>query len=255
MHSPSRNFFVVGVLLLAACVATPETGSNRLQILESHHWRLHSAIDGQNQRIAALSPRETRPIVLGFAGDRMSIQGGCNQRGGRYRITAPSQLEVDRMISTMMACEPELMQADAALSSLFAKPLQIEVINGASPQLRLVSASNETVVFTGSLTREAQFGPPTIVFLEVAPKRVTCSRPLSVGAQCLQVRQLHFDQQGLRVGKPGEWQPLYEDIEGFTHTDGIRNVLRVKRFNQAPPPAGAAATFYVLDLIVESGTS
>lgn len=252
MHSPFRNFFAVGVFLLAACAATPEAGSNQQRILESHHWRLESAIDGRNQRITALSPHETRPIVLGFAGDRMSIQGGCNQRGGRYRITAASQLEVDRMVSTMMACEPELMQTDTALSSLFAKPLQIGVIDGASPRLRLVTASNESVVFTGSLTREAQYGPPTVMFLEVAPKRVACSRPQSVGVHCLQIRELRFDQQGLPVGKPGEWQPLYEDIEGFAHTEGVRNVLRLKRFNRASASAGASANVYVLDLVVQS---
>ena len=173
---------------------------------------------------------------------------------GRYRITAASQIEVDPLGSTMMACKPELMQTDAALSTLLAKPLQIEVMDGASPQLRLVSASNETLVFAGSLTPEAQFGAPTVIFFEVAPEHVACNRAPAVSARCLQVRQLYFDEKGLSAGKPGEWRALYEDIAGFKHTEGERNVLRVKRFDRAQPPAGTVGTVYVLDLIVESGS-
>ncbi len=255
---------VVSALLMAACTSTPEvplgsttrkpaSASNRLQVLESHTWRLQSAVDIQNQRIAALSPQDVPPIVFGFGGDRISIQGGCNQMGGRYRITAASQIEVDQIVSTRMACKPELMQTDAALSTFLAKPLQIEVIDGASPQLRLVSTPNETLVFAGALTREAQFGAPTVIFLEVAPEHVACNRAPAVGARCLQVRQLYFDEKGLPAGKPAEWRALYEDIEGFRHTEGERNVLRVKRFNRSQPPAGTVGTVYVLDLIVESG--
>jgi heat shock protein HslJ len=260
---PARLVVAFSALLLVACAAqsefptraaTPETvvSGNRVQILKAHHWRLESATDGRNQRIAALSPDEGRAIVFGFTDDRISIQGGCNVRGGAYQITAASQLQVGRMVTTMMACEPTLMQADAALSDLLTKPLQIEVANGASPRLRLVSASNETLVFTGRATPEALYGAPTIVFLEVAAQRIACSRPLAVGARCIQVRERHYDPQGLVIGKPGEWQPLFEDIEGFTHTEGERNVLRVKRFKRTSVPAGASANLYVLDLIVES---
>ena len=150
--------------------------------------------------------------------------------------------------------QTQLMQTDAALSTLLAKPLQIEVIDGASPQLRLVSTSNETLVFAGAPTREAQFGAPTVIFLEVAPEHVACNRAPAVGARCLQVRQsLYFDEKGLPAGKPAEWRALYEDIEGFRHTEGERNVLRVKRFNRSQPLAGTVGTVYVLDLIVESG--
>jgi heat shock protein HslJ len=261
-HCPARLFVACSVLLLVACAsqselptraAAPEAAvsSNRVQILEAHHWRLESATDGRNQRIAALSG-EGRPIIFDFAGGRISIQGGCNLRGGAYQLTAASQLQVGRMVTTMMACEPAVMQIDSALSDVLAKPLQIEVTNGASPRLRLVSASNETLVFTGRATPEARYGAPTIVFLEVAAQRVACNRPLSVGTRCLQVRERHYDQQGLVIGKPGEWQPLFEDIEGFTHNEGERNVLRVKRFKRTSVPVDASATLYVLDIIIES---
>jgi len=64
--------------------------------------------------------------------------------------------------------------------------------------------------------------------------------------QCLQVRELKYDKNGVAVGAPGEWKPLSQNIKGYTHEAGIRNVLRVKRFNVKN------STAYVLDLVVES---
>ena len=97
-------------------------------------------------------------------------------------------------------------------------------------------------------------GPATIAFLEVAPSRVACSHPRLAIARCLQVRDVTFDAHGLRAGPPGEWRFLYEPIDGFEHVEGIRSVLRVKRFARPPAPAEAPATFYLVDLVVESGT-
>jgi Domain of unknown function (DUF4377) len=56
----------------------------------------------------------------------------------------------------------------------------------------------------------------------------------------------------LAVGTPGEWKPLTVNIEGFTHREGVRNVLRVKKFEDPAPAGGAPSTLYVLDLVVES---
>jgi hypothetical protein len=56
----------------------------------------------------------------------------------------------------------------------------------------------------------------------------------------------------LVVGTPGEWKPLTVNIEGFTHREGVRNVLRVKQFQGPASADGAASKRYVLDLVVES---
>jgi len=39
---------------------------------------------------------------------------------------------------------------------------------------------------------------------------------------------------------------------GYTHEDGVRNVVRVKRYTIANPPADASSNAYVLDMVVES---
>ncbi|MCM8594024.1 DUF4377 domain-containing protein, partial [Accumulibacter sp.] len=59
-------------------------------------------------------------------------------------------------------------------------------------------------------------------------------------------------EHGLRKRPPGPWRPFAESIEGYTHTPGIRNVLRIDRYERKPAPAGAAAVRHVLDMVVES---
>lgn len=94
------------------------------------------------------------------------------------------------------------------------------------------------------------------MFFEVAPQRKACAHPLIQDAlipdmQCLQVRKRTYADNGT-LASQGEWQPLYQQIEGSTHTPGTRHVLRVKQFSVANPPAGASSVAYVLDRVVES---
>ena len=89
------------------------------------------------------------------------------------------------------------------------------------------------------------------MFLEVAPQRVPCSQPLIPDMQCLQVRERTYAANGT-LASQGEWRPLHQEIEGYTHVPGTRNVLRVKRFAVKDAPAVAPAAAYVLDLVVES---
>jgi hypothetical protein len=92
------------------------------------------------------------------------------------------------------------------------------------------------------------------VFLEVAPQTVPCRHPPVPDKTCLQVRERRYDANGLRASEPGPWQPLQQDIEGYVHQPGVRNVLRVKRYPLKRPPADAPSSAYVLDLVVESET-
>ena len=69
--------------------------------------------------------------------------------------------------------------------------------------------------------------------------------------RCLHVREIAYDDQGLKIGE-GEWQFFYQEIEGYTHEPGVRNVLRLDRFNVANPPADGSSIACVLDMVVES---
>jgi len=242
-QSPAANL----VLTLAA----PDSEDLEQQ-LGRYRWTLVSTTDANNRRIAGLPPGQDHPVVLNFAGLRLSVQGPCNLLVGGYEVTSANQLTVNVGASTNMACDPALMQADSALSDLLAKPLQVQITGRPSAQLQLVSPGNGTLNFTGEPTPESVYGPGTTVFLEIAAHSVACSNPPSPNARCLQYRERHYDDKGLVVGTPGEWKPLTVNIEGFTHREGVRNVLRVKQFQGSASAAGAPSNLYVLDLVVES---
>lgn len=238
--------------VLARVAKQAPAGGDLSQILENHRWTLVSATDTENRRNDILFPVADNPFVFSFSGAALNARGSCNTLRGSYQINAAGQLNIGRMAATMMACDPASMQADTALAALLAQPLRIDLVEDDQPQLRLITASNETLLLRGQATPEALYGPGTIIFLEVAAERVSCNHPLRPETMCLQVRERVYDKQGLMVGTPGAWRPLHENIEGYQHTPGQRNVLRVKRFQRQAAPADASSTVYVLDLIVES---
>jgi hypothetical protein len=190
--------------------------------------------------------------MLSFADSRLSVQGPCNLLFGGYQVTAANQITVNVRASTKRACDPALMQADSALSILLAKPLQVQMTGRPSAQLQLVSPGNGTLNFTGEPTPESLYGAGTTVFLEIAAQSVACPNPPSPHTRCLQYRKRHYDDKGLVVGTPGGWKPLTVNIEGYTHREGERNVLRVQQFQVPASAGGAPSNLYVLDMVIES---
>lgn len=111
--------------LVSACTApvpadeqpVPPAGSDALA--QVGRWNLQGAADAQGQPVADVLPGGKAVHALFFADGRLSIEGGCNHIGGRYRIDARGRLVVAQIESTLMACEDEaLMRADSAVSAL-----------------------------------------------------------------------------------------------------------------------------------------
>lgn len=259
-----RLTLLVLPLLLAACPkeaqppATPAPATTAApaaaideQALAGYHWRLTDAADAQGQRITALFARADKPLALDFRDGHVGIGNGCNRIGGRYRVTGDT-LTVDDLISTEMACEPALMALDAAISERLRGRLQARLQRDPE-KLILTTSAGDVLAFDGEPTAETRYGGPgEKAFLEVAAQTKPCSHPLIPNKQCLQVREVFYDDNGLKTGTPGEFGNFYDGIEGYTHEPGVRNVLRVKRFKRDPAPADASDTVYVLDMVVES---
>jgi heat shock protein HslJ len=221
-----------------------------VRTLQAHRWTLQSAIDAAGQPTGALT-LPGQAFVMRFDGARISVQGGCNQMNGGWRISPQGQLMVGRLAATMKACDAPLMQADSALSTPLAQQLDMQLQAGATPTLRLVSPSRETLTLVGQPTPESLYGKATRIFLEVAAQTAPCQPGAGAPTQCLRVRERRFDKQGLRIDPPGPWRK-YERIDGYTHTPGVRNVLRINRYTRTQVPADASAYVYVLDMVVES---
>jgi hypothetical protein len=231
-----------------ASPAWRSTGGGLGDMLEDHRWVLVDATDAGNRRIDALFPDPERPFAFHFVDSRVHVQGGCNGFRGAFALDAADRLDVTGTVSTLMACAPPLMEADTTLSALMAEPLETVLVRGAQPTLVLLTEAGDALMLTGELTPEARFGAPTTVFLEVGAQTVECDGSERADGLCLQVRDIHFDEQGLRTDTPSEWRAFKADIEGYQHQPGIRNVLRVKRFDPDMQPGPV----YVLDLVVES---
>ncbi len=231
----------------------PLAAADPATLLPAHHWRLTDATDAQGQRIEALFARPDHPLQLDFADGRVSVSNTCNRMNGGYTL-AGDRLTLGRMASTMMACtEPKLSALDAEAGARLSGELGVAATAGDTPELVLTAADGSRLVFQGAPTAATRFGGPgERIFLEVGPETKPCDHPLIPGKQCLQVREIRFDDSGIRVGEPGEWQNFYDEIEGYTHQPGVRNVLRIDRYTRQDVPADASRYAYVLDMVVES---
>ena len=238
----------------AQATPPPATASTDTTLLGKYHWQLIDATDSRGKRIDMLFVRADKPLQLDFMHNRVSVGNSCNSLSGNYSVDG-GRLKFGPMAQTMMACpDKSLADLDGAISQRLQGNPKLSIQNtGEAPFLRLIADSGDTLVFRGLPTAETRYsGEGEVIFLEVASQTRPCSHPLIPNMQCLQVRELKYDKNGLAVGAPGDWQPLYQNIEGYTHEASIRNVLRVKRFNVKNPPAGAPSIAYVLDIVVES---
>lgn len=237
-------------------VAEPAAASDATPIdaatLAAQYWHLDTATDASGQRIDALFPSPGQPLTLTFEDGRLGVSGGCNRIGGDYRIDAQGRLQAGKLVSTMMACEDALMQADRAIMALLEQPLAARIDHGEPARLILQAADGATSAWIGEPTAQTRYGVPgETVFLEVASQRVDCEDPGKPGQRCLRVREVVYGDDGVRE-RHGDWQPLHPQIEGFEFREGERSVLRLKRFERTDAAVDEGAVAYVLDMVVES---
>lgn len=258
---------VLALLALAACSsATPDTApipppaatgrpatAVDAAILEGYVWRLGEAQPTDGRRDPRLTAAGAERLALAFSDDGLSISGACNRIFGTYRLQG-DRLSVGLLAQTEIGCAAPLMDADAAISEALADPLTATLTAGPpSPVLHLRTGDGLHLRFDGEPTADTRYGSRgQVLFLEVAADRIACSHPLIPDLQCLQVRERRYGEDGLQRGEPGPWRAFHGEIEGYVHEPGIRNVLRVRRFRVADPPADASASAYVLDSVVES---
>ncbi len=234
--------------------------------LNQHEWRLQDATDAQGRRIDALLIRPDQPIQFNVIDGRIAIHNACNGISGDIRING-NTLRVGGLVSTRMACtDPAIMALDSEVAIRLQGEIRFELSDSEPPQLMWAAANGDTLRFIGAPTPETLFrSPGETVYLEVAARSEPCPPSNADASQrCLRVRELRYDTQGVKITPPGEWQLFRASIEGFTHEEGIRTVLRVKRFipDDRPPVTDthampdalpeAAYAVYILEMAIES---
>lgn len=239
--------------------STPPSASSPAQAaskasspLAAYEWDLVNAYDAGGQAAAGWKLSGKPAFRLSFENRQLSVKNLCNVVGAAY-ATDGSSLRVERVISTMKACaDTELMALERKVATQLPTAKSYSLKNGATPQLTVQFADGSRWEFSGTPTASTQYGGSgQLMFLEVAPERVACSNGVMKDAQCLRVRIVSYRQDGVKL-RVGAWDTFYNEIEGFKHEPGIRNVLRVNRFVRKNVPADASQHVYVLDMVVES---
>ena len=235
------------------------SGNDRLGRYE---WQLQDATDAQGRRIDALLIRPDQPIQFNVIDGRIAIHNACNGISGDIRING-NTLRIGGLVSTKMACtDPAIMALDGEVTTRLQGEVRFELSNSDPPQLLWTAANGDTLRFIGAPTPETMFrSQGETVYLEVAARSEPCP-PSNADAlqRCLRVRELRYGTQGVKITPPGEWQLFRTQIKGYAHEEGIRTVLRVKRFipDDRPPVTDANAlpeaayAVYILDMAIES---
>jgi len=187
------------------------------------------------------------------------VAGLCNMLGGSYRVDG-SRMAITRLVGTLRMCSDQaLMKYEREVAERLPTVSGWEILDGsarpdagAAPALKLTFADGSQWRLAGAPTDETRYGSAgETLFLEVAPELVPCRHPLIPDMQCMRVRTVRYDAAGVKQGY-GDWQAFHGNIQGYTHTAGVRNVLRVKRYTVANAPADASRHAYVLDMAVET---
>lgn len=193
------------------------------------------------------------PITLNLdAEKKLSISSGCNHLMGVWQFDG-KQMNTSPLASTLMMCPPHLMAQEQSARQFFNQAhlnVSIDMRHPAQPTLILENMTGQKIKFQGTLKPEAQYkSTGEVIFLEISPTKKACSTS-NGSKQCLQVKQIQYNDQGVQTRIDESWQVLPVEIQGYEHDSGLRQVIRVKRFNTKPQTATPEYA-YIYDMTVE----
>ncbi len=226
--------------------------------LDAYHWTLNRAVDSSGMTDKRWLEGPNEPVTLQFDEQRVSVSGLCNQLGANYRISG-TKMQISDAHSTKRMCDSQaLMQYEQSIAQRLPHVTSWAISDveqsGGEPALTLRFDDNAQWVLTGTPTAANQYGSAgQTQFLEIAGQTVPCTDAQSSERQCLYARTVQYDASGVKQSY-GDWQPLYNSIEGYQHNAGVRNVIRVKQYERQNPSPDASRQAYVFDQVVESET-
>lgn len=196
--------------------------------------------------------KASKPLVLSFDDNqRLSIQTGCNNQSGTWKVEGDT-IVTSPLASTMMACADDLMQQERLSADIFSEkkvPFTLSTQNDQTI-LTITDSKGQKYTLLGKMTAEAKYqSEGKIVFLEISPQTKSCT---GVAPQtCMQVREIKYDDKGIKTYADKNWSLYYGQIEGFEHNPNQRVIVRVKRFDIKNPAADQSSIADVLDMVVE----
>jgi heat shock protein HslJ len=150
--------------------------------------------------------KASKPLVLSFDDNqRLSIQTGCNNQGGTWKVEG-NTIVTSPLASTMMACADDLMQQERLSADIFSEkkvPFTLSTQNDQAI-LTITDSKGQKYTFLGKMTAEAKYqSEGKIVFLEISPQTKSCT---GVAPQtCMQVREIKYDDKGIKTYADKNW--------------------------------------------------
>ena len=242
--------FILLPLTLAACQA------NDIQTVRDHAVQIFQQ-QSPSKTLSAYTWQsntgDKKPMTLNFGSDgRLSVSTTCNTLSTAWRVDS-HELVTGNTIMTQMACSKADMRQEAIAGKLLDNrkvPFVLDTSQRERPTLTLMDATGQRYSFTGSMTAETQYqSEGQVMFYEIHPQTKACSGVIR--QQCLQVKEVRYNSQGLKTYQDANWSLFYGQIQGFEHNPKERQVIRVKRYEIQNPAADQSKYAYVHDMTIE----
>ncbi|MGO2996651.1 MAG: META domain-containing protein [Moraxellaceae bacterium] len=212
--------------------ATTESGSTTftpkeklMNTLSRHRWTLVRAMDANEQPISELTDIDGQGTLV-FNPETLIYSVGCNTISAAYQLQGHT-LSIEEGMSTKISCS-DLDMAENTLNTLMLGSSELKMEQGDSPVLTQFTNDNVTLVWNGRLTSQAKYNSKgETVFWAVNAKKVDCEA--NGEQQCLQVRPVTYNDQGIKV-REGKWRAFAGEIDGYQHDGMHEEVLRLQRY-------------------------
>lgn len=212
--------------------AMDKSGSTKLSAeeklittLSRHRWTLMSATDANEKPMPEFADINSQ-VNLVFNQDTLSYSVGCNMVSAAYELQGHA-LSTEEVMSTKMSCS-DLDMAENTLNTLMLGSSELKMEQGESPVLTQFTDDDVTLVWSGKLTPQAKYNSKgETLFWAVNAKEVNCD--MNGEKQCLQVRPVTYNDQGVKV-REGKWRVFAGEIDGYQHDGMHEEVLRLQRY-------------------------
>jgi heat shock protein HslJ len=242
--------------------STPE--KKLMTTLAHHRWTLVSATDANEHPMTEFANINSQ-VTLAFnqyqGQDTLSYSVGCNTISAAYQLQGHT-LTTEEGMSTKMSCG-DLDMAENTLNTLMLGSSELKVEQGESPILTQFTNDDVTLLWSGRLTSQAKYNSKAeTIFWAVKSKKIACEA--NGEKQCLQVRPVTYNDQGIKI-REGKWRLFTGEIDGYQHDGMHEEVLRLQRYqldnddllatDESLADDNDAAYAYVLDAVIESAVT
>lgn len=237
----------------AVVAMSPE--QQMIDSLSKYRWTLDTAYNGNNQSLTSLMTIKDQ-VTLSFneyqGQNTINYSVGCNTMSAAYKLQAQT-FTTENSMSTKMSCA-DLNVAENRLHELMESDSELSLADGDTPMLTQVTSDAMTLVWTGRMTSQAKYhSKGETLFWAISAQTKPCVGDSS--QQCLQIKPVTYDEQGVKVGE-GKEVEFAGTIDGYQHDKNHDEVLRLQRYkledNGSLAKVSDTKYAYVLDTVIES---